>query len=176
MTAVAIVTKIAESGLPAMLFLKDRAKGIKVGIGMISRGEVGLIVAQAGLSAGAVTRDVYTMVVIMVAATTIITPIWMKRIYKGEEKKKETKGELDKREQELQEEKKSKLKESMQPLKEKIGKLFVVEEEEEEQAEQEKQEKLSSWMRPSEKGDTEERDEQKQKTKDDQEKRGSGSR
>ncbi|MDQ3851208.1 MAG: cation:proton antiporter [Thermoproteota archaeon] len=89
MTAVAIVTKIAGSGLPAILFLKDKAKGMKVGIGMISRGEVGLIVAQVGLSAGAVTRDVYTMVVIMVAATTIITPIWLKRKYKGEEKKNE---------------------------------------------------------------------------------------
>jgi Kef-type K+ transport system membrane component KefB len=90
MIAVAIGTKIAGSGLPSILFLKDRSRGIKVGIGMISRGEVGLIVAQAGLTAGALSKDVYTMVVIMVAVTTIITPIWLKSIYQKEKTKEET--------------------------------------------------------------------------------------
>ncbi|HEU4984175.1 MAG TPA: cation:proton antiporter, partial [Nitrososphaera sp.] len=42
MIAVAIVSKMAGCGLPALLFLKSRNKSMKVGIGMISRGEVGL--------------------------------------------------------------------------------------------------------------------------------------
>ncbi|MGH9991613.1 MAG: cation:proton antiporter, partial [Nitrososphaera sp.] len=72
--AVAIVTKLAGCGLPAMIFLKNKGKAMKVGIGMISRGEVGLIVAGVGASSGVLTNDIYTTVIIMVALTTIITP------------------------------------------------------------------------------------------------------
>jgi Kef-type K+ transport system membrane component KefB len=83
MVAVAIITKIVGCGLPAMIFLKDnKNKAMKVGIGMVSRGEVGLIVAGVGVSAGALTTDIYTSVIIMVAVTTIITPILLKMVYK----------------------------------------------------------------------------------------------
>jgi Kef-type K+ transport system membrane component KefB len=58
---------------------------MKVGIGMISRGEVGLIIAGVGVSAGALVTDTYTSIIIMVAATTMITPIWLKILYKKEE-------------------------------------------------------------------------------------------
>jgi Kef-type K+ transport system membrane component KefB len=51
---------------------------------MISRGEVGLIVAGVGVSSGALTNDIYTTVIIMVAVTTIITPIWLKFAYRKE--------------------------------------------------------------------------------------------
>ena len=80
--AVAVTTKLVGCGLPAMIFLKDKSKAMKVGIGMISRGEVGLIVAGVGVSAGALTPDIYTSVIIMVAITTIITPVWIKTAYK----------------------------------------------------------------------------------------------
>jgi len=80
--AVAIATKLAGCGLPAMIFLKNKGKAMKVGIGMISRGEVGLIVAGVGVSSGALTNDIYTTVIIMVALTTIITPIWLKVAYR----------------------------------------------------------------------------------------------
>ncbi|MDA0755768.1 MAG: cation:proton antiporter [Crenarchaeota archaeon] len=82
--AVAIVTKLFGCGLPAMLFLKSKAAGMRVGIGMISRGEVGLIIAGVGLSSGVLTGDVYTTIVLMVAVTTIITPIWLKMDYRKE--------------------------------------------------------------------------------------------
>jgi Kef-type K+ transport system membrane component KefB len=81
MVAVAIVTKLIGCGLPAMIFLKEKSKAMNVGIGMISRGEVGLIVAGVGVSAGALSTDIYTSVIIMVAVTTIITPIWLKMAY-----------------------------------------------------------------------------------------------
>ena len=68
-----------------MLFLKDKSKAMKVGIGMISRGEVGLIIAGVGVSAGALAQDTYTSIIIMVAATTIITPILLEIMYKKEE-------------------------------------------------------------------------------------------
>lgn len=80
--AVAVVTKLAGCGIPAMLFLKDRKKAMKVGIGMVSRGEVGLIVAGVGATAGVLSADIYTTVIVMVAVTTIITPIWLKFAYR----------------------------------------------------------------------------------------------
>ena len=82
--AIAVVTKLFGCGLPAWAFLKSRTQGMRVGIGMISRGEVGLIVAGVGLSAGVLTSGVYSTIVLMVAATTIITPIWLKMDYRRE--------------------------------------------------------------------------------------------
>jgi Kef-type K+ transport system membrane component KefB len=84
MIAIAVVTKLIGTGLPSLIFLKERTKAMRVGIGMISRGEVGLIVAGVGVSSGALSNDIYTAVIIMVAATTIITPIWLKLAYKDE--------------------------------------------------------------------------------------------
>ncbi|MCH9657325.1 cation:proton antiporter [archaeon] len=83
---IAIATKLFGCGLPAMLFLKSKQQGMRVGIGMISRGEVGLIVAGVGVSTGILTSDVYSTIVIMVAVTTIITPIWLKMEYRKEQK------------------------------------------------------------------------------------------
>ncbi|MCA9828095.1 MAG: cation:proton antiporter [Nitrosopumilus sp.] len=91
--AVAIVTKLFGCGLPAMMFLKSKKKGMRVGIGMISRGEVGLIVAGVGVTAGILTSEVYSTIVIMVAVTTIITPIWLKMEYRKEQKSGNTKSE-----------------------------------------------------------------------------------
>ena len=82
--AIAISTKLLGCGLPSILFLKNKTAGMRVGIGMISRGEVGLIVAGVGLSSGVLTGDVYTTIVLMVAVTTIITPIWLKMDYRIE--------------------------------------------------------------------------------------------
>lgn len=85
--AIAIATKLFGCGIPAMILMKDKVLGMRVGIGMISRGEVGLIVAGVGVSTGILTNDVYSTIVIMVAVTTIITPIWLKIEYKKEQKK-----------------------------------------------------------------------------------------
>ena len=83
--AIAISTKLLGCGLPSLLFLKkDKTKSARVGIGMISRGEVGLIVAGVGVTSGVLSTDIYTSIIIMVAVTTIITPIWLKKSYKKE--------------------------------------------------------------------------------------------
>jgi Na+:H+ antiporter len=82
---IAIVTKMLGCGLPSLLFLKDKSKAMRVGIGMVSRGEVGLIVAGVGATSGVVSGDVYTAIIVMVAVTTIITPIWLKKAYQKEE-------------------------------------------------------------------------------------------
>jgi Kef-type K+ transport system membrane component KefB len=85
--AIAIITKLIGCSLSAMIFLRDKIKAMKVGIGMVSRGEVGLIVAGVGVSSGALSVDIYTTVIIMVAVTTIITPIWLKMAYSKDKSK-----------------------------------------------------------------------------------------
>ncbi|MEK0360642.1 MAG: cation:proton antiporter, partial [Nitrosopumilus sp.] len=86
MIVIAVVTKYFGCGLPAWFFLKNKKQGMRVGIGMISRGEVGLIVAGVGISSGVLTSDVYSTIVLMVVATTIITPIWLKIDYRKDKK------------------------------------------------------------------------------------------
>jgi Kef-type K+ transport system membrane component KefB len=81
---IAIVTKMVGCGLPSLIFLKDKSKAMRVGIGMVSRGEVGLIVAGVGATSGVISGDVYTAIIVMVAVTTIITPIWLKKAYQKE--------------------------------------------------------------------------------------------
>ena len=81
---IAVITKLVGCGLPAWMFLKNKQQARRVGIGMISRGEVGLIVAGVGLTSGVLTSNVYSTIVIMVAVTTLITPIWLKLEYRKE--------------------------------------------------------------------------------------------
>ena len=80
---IAISTKLVGCGLPSLIFLKDKTGSLRVGIGMISRGEVGLIVAGVGVTSGVLSTDIYTSIIIMVALTTIITPIWLKKSFKS---------------------------------------------------------------------------------------------
>src|SRR5215213_4253147 len=84
LVSIAIVTKLLGCGLPSLIFLKDKSKAMRVGIGMISRGEVGLIIAGVGATSGVLSGDVYTAIIVMVAVTTIITPIWLKKVYQKE--------------------------------------------------------------------------------------------
>ena len=57
---------------------------MKVGIEMISRGEVALIVAGIGVSSGVLSSNVYTAIIVMVAVTTVITPVLLKKAYTQE--------------------------------------------------------------------------------------------
>jgi Kef-type K+ transport system membrane component KefB len=77
---IAIVSKLAGCGLPASFFLKSRSGGYTVGIAMISRGEVGLIIAGLATASGVISAAIYSVIVLMVVATTVVSPIWLKRI------------------------------------------------------------------------------------------------
>ncbi len=78
---IAFVGKYIGCGLPAAYFLKSRAKGQRVGLGMVSRGEVGFIVLGTALAAGAISQSVYSALLIVVMATTIASPILLKYTY-----------------------------------------------------------------------------------------------
>ena len=71
---VAIVAKLAGSGVCARLSGFTTPESIRVGVGMISRGEVGLIVAGYGLANGLIGQQVFSAAVIMVLVTTMVTP------------------------------------------------------------------------------------------------------
>ncbi|MEM4319715.1 MAG: cation:proton antiporter [Candidatus Nitrosocaldaceae archaeon] len=81
---IAIISKIIGCGLPSFIFLKNWGKASKVGIGMVSRGEVGLIVAGIGASSGIVSGDLYTALILTIAITTIVTPLLLNMAYKKE--------------------------------------------------------------------------------------------
>ncbi len=84
LTLVAMLTKFVGCGLPALsLGTKD---AIRVGIGMAPRGEVGMVVAQLGLSLGIVGGSVYAAVVFMAVSTTVLAPPLLKWAYAGHEK------------------------------------------------------------------------------------------
>ncbi len=81
---VAVISKLVGCGLPSLLFLRDKSKAMIVGIGMISRGEVGLIVAGIGVTSGVLSSNIYTAIIIMVAITTLVAPMWLKKAYSKE--------------------------------------------------------------------------------------------
>lgn len=71
-TLFAILGKLLGCGLGALNLGKKDA--VVVGFGMIPRGEVGMIIASIGLSMKAITSDLYTVIIFMVMATTLVTP------------------------------------------------------------------------------------------------------
>lgn len=73
-TVVAVVTKVIGCGAAARVCGLDTRQSLVVGIGMISRGEVALVVATLALSSGLISQPVFGASVIVVVATTLVTP------------------------------------------------------------------------------------------------------
>ncbi len=78
LTVVAILTKIIGCGLGARLTGFGSYDSLGIGLGMVSRGEVALIVAQKGSMAGLIAGNMFPAVVLMVIVTTLITPLLLK--------------------------------------------------------------------------------------------------
>jgi len=76
LTIFAILGKLLGCGLGAV-GLGFRQASL-VGVGMVPRGEVGLIIASIGLSLGVIGKDLYSIVVFMVVATTLLTPPFLR--------------------------------------------------------------------------------------------------
>jgi len=79
--AVAIVSKFAGCSLGAYKLGWPDAR--RVGVGMIPRGEVGMVVAQLGLSLGVIGQNIYAVVVFMSVATTLVAPPLLKLTFKN---------------------------------------------------------------------------------------------
>ncbi len=82
--AVAILTKILGCGLGAKACGFRMHEAVSVGVGMISRGEVALIVAQKGAQAGLVDAHMFPAIVLVVIVTTLITPILLKIVMRND--------------------------------------------------------------------------------------------
>ena len=75
---VAILSKMIGCGLGAKICKYTNLQSVKIGIGMISRGEVALIVAQKGADCGLLSETLFPAIVVVVIITTLITPILLK--------------------------------------------------------------------------------------------------
>lgn len=86
----AVISKFVAGHIGVRLGARylDLKSGSIVGIGMVPRGEVGIIIAAIGLSAGAIGSDMYTVVVLMSLATTLIAPAWLASAYRKKYKDK----------------------------------------------------------------------------------------
>jgi Kef-type K+ transport system membrane component KefB len=78
---VAILGKILGSGLGARMGGFTGRESLRVGVGMISRGEVGLIVATIGLGRGLIDQPMFSTMVLMVLTTTLVTPIFLRWVF-----------------------------------------------------------------------------------------------
>ncbi|KAB8141173.1 cation:proton antiporter [Chloroflexia bacterium SDU3-3] len=78
---VAVISKVVGCGLGARLGGFPARESLQLGVGMISRGEVGLIVASVGISAGLIGQDIFAMTVIIVLVTTLVTPLLLRAVF-----------------------------------------------------------------------------------------------
>lgn len=81
-TLIACVTKLLGGWLGARLTGFNSKSSLIIGSGMVSRGEVALIIAATGLQAGLLLPEYFTSVVIMVILTTLVTPPLLKMFFK----------------------------------------------------------------------------------------------
>ena len=86
---VALITKIIGCSLAAKLCKFNWGDSLKVGVGMMTRGEVALIVAQKGLSVGLLEPVYFTSVILLIIVSSIITPIVLKLLFSHSGKSKE---------------------------------------------------------------------------------------
>lgn len=81
---VALVAKIIGCGIMAKIWKFSAKDSLKVGVGMMTRGEVALIVAQKGLSVGMVDAKYFTSVILLILCSSVASPILLKLLYKNE--------------------------------------------------------------------------------------------
>ncbi len=80
-SAIAILAKVCGCGLPALLMRFNSLGALRIGMGMLPRGEVALIVAGVGLSSGFVNQQVFGIAIMMTLITTVIAPVVLVRIF-----------------------------------------------------------------------------------------------
>ena len=83
---VGLLGKVVGCGIVAKLLKYNTSDSLKIGVGMMTRGEVALIVAQRGLKADIVDSRYFTAVILLIILSSILTPIILKAIYASDEK------------------------------------------------------------------------------------------
>ena len=85
---VGMAMKVAGCGAMARLCGYDGSDSLKIGVGMMTRGEVALIVAQRGLKTGLMDSSFFTSVILLIITSSILTPIILKTLYSRDEHRK----------------------------------------------------------------------------------------
>ena len=83
---VAMAAKVIGCGLVAKAWKFNLKDSLKCGVGMMTRGEVALIVAQKGLAVGMVEPKYFTSVILLILMSSVASPILLKVLYRGEDK------------------------------------------------------------------------------------------
>ena len=78
---VALIAKVIGCGGCAKLLGFSKRDSLKIGTGMMTRGEVALITAQKGLTVGLLTADFFTAVILLILVSSVITPVLLKKVY-----------------------------------------------------------------------------------------------
>ncbi len=76
----AVLSKFVACGAGALRL--GRTDAVRVGVGMVPRGEVGMVVAQIGLNLGAIGHNIYGIIVFMSVATTLVAPPFLKLAFR----------------------------------------------------------------------------------------------
>ncbi|MHC4861505.1 MAG: cation:proton antiporter, partial [Planctomycetota bacterium] len=82
-SAVAIVSKVVGCGLPTYLVKFNTRGALRVGFGMLPRGEVALIVAGVGLTAGIIGKEMFGVSIMMTLITTVMAPPILVMLFDG---------------------------------------------------------------------------------------------
>lgn len=85
---VALLGKIIGCGLASKALKFDWSDSLKIGLGMMTRGEVALIVTNKGLEAGIISNEYFSAVILLIIISSISTPLLLKAVYNKDEKKK----------------------------------------------------------------------------------------
>jgi len=82
-SVIAVVSKVVGCGLPTYLVGFNTRGALRIGIGMLPRGEVALIVAGIGLSSGIIGQDMFGVAIMMTLITTVIAPPVLVKLFDG---------------------------------------------------------------------------------------------
>jgi Kef-type K+ transport system membrane component KefB len=77
----AVFSKFVGCGLAALKL--GRSDALRIGVGMVPRGEVGMVVAQLGLAMGVIRQNTYAVAVFMAVATTLVAPLLINAVYRS---------------------------------------------------------------------------------------------
>ena len=73
--------KILGSGTPAIILLKNKNKGLRIGYEMVVRGEIAFITVGLGLAYGIISESIFSTLIFVILGTIIIGPILLRRSF-----------------------------------------------------------------------------------------------
>ena len=73
-----MIGKLLGCGIPGYIFLRNRIQAQRIGIGMASRGEVGIVIAGIGYASGLIDSYSYAVLMAVIMVTTVVSPILLR--------------------------------------------------------------------------------------------------